>query len=479
MKIAKITHHGKIRWRVNDAVAGKRQRKFFETKEEAEGFVKLRKADCRAFGNQFDSIPPAERVIIGYQLERLRKIGWTLPDAVDFLERQGKRPHSVALGVVVDEFVAAKQIAGLRPRYLRTLKASVNRFATSRREKRISSITPAEIQEYISCNGWENSTMRSYLVDVRTLFSFAIKRKYVTENPAMGVDLPRMDEKAPGILTVDQVEKILSACLDNQPDNLAVYVLCLFAGIRRQEAEKIHWSEIGDEFIEVKAEKAKTRRRRLVAISPQARAWLKCAKKIGAKLPAINYADKLKQTLEQAKLRANWPQNGLRHSFASYHFAKYRNENDTAAMMGNSPQMIFQHYRELVRPAEAQKFFNLMPPPDAVARASASRGKFRKMPPRAGKITAEIMEGIFDHGRLPLSRKDAVAALCKKSGCKIPSAYLALSENGRFRSQLREINGLLHWQFSPLVPEIKIPPENSENSIIPFPIISEPGKIPP
>jgi integrase len=152
------------------------------------------------------------------------------------------------------------------------------------------------------------------------------------ENPALAVDLPRSDEKPPGILTPAQAECLLDACLDTEPDILPVLILSLFGGIRRAEAEKIEWAEIGAKFIEIKPEKAKTRRRRLIPISAQLRAWLSCARKIGVKMPTVNYADKFKRTLEKAGLRAEWPQNALRHSFASYHYAKNRNENETAAL---------------------------------------------------------------------------------------------------------------------------------------------------
>jgi hypothetical protein len=87
------------------------------------------------------------------------------------------------------------------------------------------------------------------------------------------------------------------------------------------------------------------------------RAWLDCARAIGGKLPAVNYADKFKRALEKSRLRAESPQNALRHSFASYHYARHRNENETAALMGNSQQMVFAHYRELVRPAEGGSLF--------------------------------------------------------------------------------------------------------------------------
>ena len=61
MKIRKIVHHGKTRWRVNDSrgTDGKRQRKFFETKEEAEKFIRQLKTDRHALGMYFSTIPIA------------------------------------------------------------------------------------------------------------------------------------------------------------------------------------------------------------------------------------------------------------------------------------------------------------------------------------------------------------------------------------------------------------------------------------
>jgi hypothetical protein len=119
MKIKKVAHHGKIRWRVNDprGTNGKRQRKFFETKEAAERFVRQQQADRHAFGVHFSSIPPSERASLGYQLDRLRKLGWDLPAAVDFIERHGKIPPSIPLGTVAAEFLAAKNNSGCRPFY--------------------------------------------------------------------------------------------------------------------------------------------------------------------------------------------------------------------------------------------------------------------------------------------------------------------------------------------------------------------------
>ena len=54
-----------------------------------------------------------------------------------------------------------------------------------------------------------------------------------------------------------------------------------------------------------------------------------------------------------------WPQNAMRHSFGSYFYAKTKNENLTAAEMGNSPAMVFRHYRALVRSEEVEKYWGI------------------------------------------------------------------------------------------------------------------------
>jgi integrase len=375
MKITRVVNHGQTRFRVNvpHGPDGKRQRRFFDSQEAAARFVKERTADTRAFGIHVASITPADRAAIAHHLQRLRLAGWTLAAAADFVLKAGKAPPAISLRAVADEFLASRRAAACRPRYLRKLRASIERFILGREAVPIAEITAAHVTDYVTANGWKPTTMRSYLVDVRSLFSFAVEREYLRKSPAAAVPLPKLDEAAPGILTPEQVRAFLDACLTVAPDALAVAALCLFGGLRREEAEQFEWADILDEFVEVKAHKAKTRRRRLIPISAQLRAWLEVARASACPMPAFNFRAKLPLAAERAGLQGDWPQNALRHSFASYHYAKHRSATETAFIMGNSPQMLFQHYRELVRPAAAEVFFGLLPPPDAAARALAAR----------------------------------------------------------------------------------------------------------
>jgi hypothetical protein len=56
--------------------------------------------------------------------------------------------------------------------------------------------------------------------------------------------------------------------------------------------------------------------------------------------------------------------NGLRHGFVTYHFALLANENQTAALAGNTPSMVHAHYKGLATKAEAEKWFETRPAGD-------------------------------------------------------------------------------------------------------------------
>ena len=56
-----------------------------------------------------------------------------------------------------------------------------------------------------------------------------------------------------------------------------------------------------------------------------------------------------------------WKHNALRHSFISYRCAAVQNVAQVAMEAGNSPGMIFSHYRELVTADEAGTWFAIAP----------------------------------------------------------------------------------------------------------------------
>ncbi len=51
----------------------------------------------------------------------------------------------------------------------------------------------------------------------------------------------------------------------------------------------------------------------------------------------------------------------LRHSFISYRIAIVQSADQVALEAGNSPSIIFKHYRELTTPEVAEKWFSILP----------------------------------------------------------------------------------------------------------------------
>ena len=56
-----------------------------------------------------------------------------------------------------------------------------------------------------------------------------------------------------------------------------------------------------------------------------------------------------------------WKANALRHSYASYRFAQTGDAGRVAGELGNSAAVVHRHYRELVKPADAERWFAVKP----------------------------------------------------------------------------------------------------------------------
>jgi uncharacterized protein involved in type VI secretion and phage assembly len=56
-----------------------------------------------------------------------------------------------------------------------------------------------------------------------------------------------------------------------------------------------------------------------------------------------------------------WKRNALRHSFGSYRMEQTKNEGQVALEMGNSPQIVKDHYFEIVDERAAKDYWSIKP----------------------------------------------------------------------------------------------------------------------
>ncbi len=220
---------------------------------------------------------------------------------------------------------------------------------------------PSEIDDWLRSLEVAAQTRNNFRTVLRTIFEYAVLRGYARENPTTKTAKAKVVRGAPAIFTPEQMRTVL----ENTPREYIPYVaIGAFAGLRTAEIERLDWSEIDlvQKLVHVKAEKAKSAQRRLVSISDHLAAWLAPhAKKSGQ--VAILVRTQRKKICKAVKMQ--WPANGLRHSFASYHLAQHKNAAATAAELGHtSPVMLYKHYRELVKPEAAARWWQISPPAD-------------------------------------------------------------------------------------------------------------------
>jgi integrase len=356
--VRKVVNCGHIRWLVDGRVDGKRVRLFFKTKEAANDHAATMEAKKGGIGELLTGYTQFETSLIVTQLRRLPAIAELAPAIDAHLSRLAKKTTSKPLAEVITEFLEVKRLAGKRPRYLQSLKSSLNKFSRNVGDEAMSAVNREQIEAWLNTPGWAQTTRRGYLIDMRTLVAFAVSRGYLAGDPTEGIERPMLENTPPGILTPDDCKKLMEGVRRHDPGLLPYVATMLFAGIRPAEAARMTRQEVRAGLLEVTAEKSKTRQRRLVEILPNLAEWLK----LGGEMPPNNPRHRLLAV--RANLNIKWPHDCLRHSFASYHLAKFKSSDRTAHELGHaSSQMLFSHYRELVTPAQAEEFFNIRPMP--------------------------------------------------------------------------------------------------------------------
>ena len=323
---------------------------------------------------------PIESAAVEMAQAARRLQGVPLARAVDFyLQRHpvGMKPRTVP--EVVAELIEAKKHDGLSVEYLRQLRMALESFA-KQFPGPIGEVRGAAMDEWLRGLGWAPRTRNNMRSSVQTLFNFAIARKHLPKDhdELDAVARVKDGEGEIEVFTPAEMAEILQ-----RADEALIPFLALgaFAGIRHAEIVRLDWRDIHfeDGIIEIRAAKAKTASRRTIPLLDNLRAWLSPFRQADGLVceyrNVSNQMDRLVRVINAAqggkaaggKRKGNevtafkWKHNALRHSFISYRVAAIQNVAQVALEAGNSPQMIFRHYRELVRPADAVKWFAIAP----------------------------------------------------------------------------------------------------------------------
>ena len=261
---------------------------------------------------------------------------------------------------VVAELIKIREQDGASTKYLGQLRTTLNRFA-AKFPCPILEVTGPDVDAWLRSLKISPVTRNSMLRCIKVLFSFAKAQNYLPDEKNTAVEqIPQVRVKLDDV-TLFSPEELTKLLHHAPPDLVPIIAIGAFAGIRMAELERLDWKAVDLErkFIEVRASEAKTASRRIIPISDNLAAWLTPLERKG-KIVRTKELQTYVPALARA-LKIGWPRNVLRDSFISYRIAIVQSADQVALEAGNSPSIIFKHYRELTTPEVAKKWFGIMP----------------------------------------------------------------------------------------------------------------------
>lgn len=259
----------------------------------------------------------------------------------------------VASDKVVAEFMEAKRQGGRSFRHLKDLDYRLSRFAKAF-QCPVNAIKVPDVERWLTSLKVGSRSRENYLTSLSNLVRFSERRGYLAKGWINLAQIERSREEGEvAVFTPDELRILLAAA---KPEMIPYLAICAFAGLRSAEASRLDWSEVGTDHIDVKAIKAKTRQRRLVPILPILAEWLAPYRQpSGPICPFLKVDDQIGKLARAAGVK--WKRNGLRHSFGTYRMAIVQNEQQVALEMGNTPRMVFAHYRAIASKEIAGEWF--------------------------------------------------------------------------------------------------------------------------
>jgi integrase len=369
------------RWCLSFYQDGKRKRETRSTREEA---TKRAQEVATAIHGQKASgltLTGADRDSYARSLEVLKPFAVTLHDAVEAYAKTRHKLQKASLNEAVDfylrhhatdlpaktvkeiadELLAAKRQDGVSAAYLKDLNTRLPHIAAAFTIP-IGQVTQGQLENWLRSRPGSLRSRNNYRSLVVTLWRFARQRGYLLRDRSTEADsLPRAKDNGAEIEVFHPADfaKLIAKADANLVPFLAIGA---FTGLRHAELLRLEWEDVrfAQGFVEVKAKKAKTAQRRLVPIQPNLQAWLAPYRAQTGPVCVWSRIGRTASVLAKS-LGVTWPKNGLRHSYATYRLAQCQDAAKVALEMGNTPSMVFRHYRELVTPKEAAVWWSISP----------------------------------------------------------------------------------------------------------------------
>jgi integrase len=364
----KIRPFGEGKFRADAGVIlGRRTTRVFETKKDAElwlkGQAKVRAEDRLGFRglSRTDELLAIDAF---KELDQHKLAHELLHHAVRTFCETASPDNPTLLSEAIKVLEKDLRFKNSSQVYIDQIIRQLGRFVRDFPGVSIHEITPEQIQEWLEQKcGSSAANRKNRRREINVLFSKMVQKGLLKVNPVDRISRVIVDRGRPDILTLGQVQSALKN-LDGQ--DRALFAVMTFAGLRPSEAEALHWEDVKLDRGFLEAKRGQRADNRNVTLSTNLVAWLRPLAGEGSvfKGHVQRWRRRVQQAIAIASTPLNeWPQDVLRHSYASYHLEKHKNANDLAHEMGHrgNAQMLYAHYRQLVTPEDARAFWEIAP----------------------------------------------------------------------------------------------------------------------
>ncbi len=222
--------------------------------------------------------------------------------------------------------------------------------------RRVRSITPMECAAYIEAAFDTPRQRQKARLTLSGVFSTAMKRGWCSENPVARVEAPRVVEKTVPILTPEEAEQLVQAAREYKGGIcLPAVGLMLYAGIRPHEVARLRWADVdlAGKRVIIAPQHSKTGGARPVTLLRPALHLLRagCPHPAPQRICPPQWQRHWREVRRRAgwnRLIRPWQQDICRHSYASYHAARFRNLHELQLQMGHrSTELLRTRYLNL------------------------------------------------------------------------------------------------------------------------------------
>ena len=207
--------------------------------------------------------------------------------------------------------------------------------------RRVRSITPQECAEYIETAFDTPRQRQKARLILSGVFSTAMKRGWCDANPVSKVEAPRVVEQPVPVLTPQEIEQLTTTAEAYQGGSCAAAVgMMLYAGIRPHEVARLTWAQVDlqKRAIYILPRHSKTGGARRVTIHRPLQRILRAHKRAeNEKICPRNWLRHWRELRRASGWGGGkkWPQDALRHTFASYHLSHFRSFAELQVEIGH------------------------------------------------------------------------------------------------------------------------------------------------